>query len=230
MPNIVLANMERIDFVTTTVDVDVVDSVANVRNNTSLLDLNTASLPDIRDQTVFVPATWLHRENLNEVKVYHELAQYPFFQQAQSVIQENGAAKGVFRLRRVVKDVKNTAIIASDLCVLASIFGEPALLDVLHSHANAQPNHVIVMIHFAGGTMAHVDYTFSDKESIELEWSGVRQIIEFHSDEMNPFDPRSYTSLPLQYNVDSILRNAEPAEQVLPKFQEFLQAVGGVEE
>lgn len=230
MGTIVLANMERIDFVTTTIDVDVVDSVANVRKNISLMDLNTASLPDIKDHTVFVPATLLPKENFNHVNVYHELAQYPFFQQAQSVIQENGAAKGVFRLRRVVNEEKNTAVIASDLCVLTSLFGEPALIHVLHSQANTHPNHVIVMLHFAGGVMAHVDYTFSNKESIELEWSGIQQIIEFHSDEMNPFDPKSFTTLPLQYNVDSILRNAEPAEQVLPKFQEFLQAVGGVEE
>ncbi|WP_042146681.1 hypothetical protein [Paucisalibacillus sp. EB02] len=229
MANIVLANIDRINFITTTVDVGVVDSVANVQGNTVLLDSNPASIPDLKDHTVFVPATLLHEVNHNDVKVYHELAQYPFFQQAQSIIQENGAVKGVFRLRRVLNEVKNTAVIASDLCVLVSLFGEPVLLDVKHSQANIATLHVIVMIHFSGGIMAHVDYTFSGKESIELEWSGVKQIIEFNSDDMNPVDPKNYTMLPIQYSVDSILQSAEPVDQVLPKFQEFLQVVGGVE-
>jgi hypothetical protein len=230
MTNIVLANIERIDFITTTIKVNVVDSIAKLGENTVLINLNDVSLTDLKGHTAFIPATFLQEGNLNDVKVYHELAQYPFFQQAQSVIQNNGIVKGVFRLRRVVNEAKNTAVIASDLCVLSSLFGDPVFIDVKNSQTNARPNHVIVMIHFAGGVMAHVDYTFSNKESIELEWSGVQQIIEFNSDEMNPFDPGSFTTLPLQYNVDSILRNAEPAEQVLPKFQEFLQAVGGVEE
>lgn len=229
MVNVIYENVERIDRFTTTVDVDVVNSIEQASGETVLIDAGLTTIQDFGYHTVYVPAFYLNRVKGGKVKVYHELAQYPFFQEAKSIMSSNESPKGVFRLRRLLETEKNDSIIASDLCVLTSLFGEPEVIDVKHSRYGLEPQHVIVTANFVRGTMAHIDYTFSSKESIELEWSGIKQIIEFNSDEMNPMKPSHFTTLPLRYNVDSILDSAEDLDLVAPKLTRFQRVIGGVE-
>ena len=76
--------------------------------------------------------------------------------------------------------------------------------------------------------MAHLEYTFADVEKIELEWSGVKQIIEFDSDEMNPFHPQQGSYLPLSYSADSILHTARQVdENLLNRLEQFTKLLQG---
>ncbi|WP_010094781.1 hypothetical protein [Ornithinibacillus scapharcae] len=229
MVNVIYANIDRINRLTTTVDVAVVDSIDHTTEKTVLLESNHSNIQDFSNHTVYVPASALQHVKGEKVKVYHELAQYPFFQQARSMIHRNDSPKGVFRLRRVLAEEKNDFVIASDLYVLSSLFGEAEIIDVKHSRGGLDPQHVIVTVKYGDGVMAHVDYTFTSKEIIELEWSGINQIIEFKSDEMNPMDPGHLTTLPLQYNVDSILETAVELDVVAPELAKYQEAIGGVE-
>jgi hypothetical protein len=212
-------------------NVEVVDSFEQVEDRTVLLDLEKIHLVGGRgDHRVYIPATRIDSVQGEDVFVYHELELYPFFQKAKEILLETGVPKGVFRLRRIIESKKNSSVIASDLVVLSTVFGEPERIVIKHSPKEMQPAHVIVMISFDGGTMAHVDYTFTGKEYIELEWSGIGQIIEFNSEEMNPMNLVVNVPLTLHYHVESILETSKNQESVRKDFQRFQQLVGGAGE
>src|SRR5690625_5845764 len=82
------------------------------------------------------------------------------------------------------KEVEEEALFASDLYILTELLGEPRDIKVRKTDAAVIPTHTIVMVNFGGGTMAHIEYTISNEERIEFEWSGTENIIEFDSEAM----------------------------------------------
>ncbi|GIO26989.1 hypothetical protein [Ornithinibacillus bavariensis] len=227
MKNVVFAKWNRIAASSKTAGV--VDSLSLDGKEIVVLDVDKLSLSGLEKYDVYVPATVIDTIQGNNVKAYHELLQYPFFQRTKETILEEGTPKGVFRLRRMVDSVKNNAVILSDLCVLASMFGETEKVVIRHSRLGVVPAHVIVLIRYVCGTMAQIDYTFSDKEFVELEWSGIRKIIEFHSEEVNPVKPSLYHPITLQYDIKSILESSKRLDLVWEEFQRYRSLVGGDE-
>ncbi|MBP1948427.1 hypothetical protein [Virgibacillus litoralis] len=224
MGNIVFARLDKIDYqATLRTIVDSVEQQAK-QDETALLSLSKTKLDAVLNENnnIFIPSTLL--DNAAEgVNVYFDLENYPFFQKIKEVIEKENKPKGVFRLRRIIGNGESKELIAGDLYVLSSLLGETQDIQVKHTNQTVSPCHVIVTVNFGGGTMAHLEYTFSEQdESIELEWSGIKTILEFNSETMNPTDPS------LVYSVDSIIDTAHPADQSLIKrLNNFSQLVNG---
>ena len=220
MSNIVLSKVDKLDLNTTLTAVEVVDSVESIAGDTTFIleitDKNLAAI-DNSSHSFYIPSTALSAvdQDTAGLRVYFDLENYPFYQAAKAIITKEAKPKGVFRYRRTVKQGENDAILASDLFVLSSLLGEAQDVQVKRTNAKVTPSHTIIMINFGGGTMAHVEYTVSDHERIELEWSGDKNIIEFDSNEMRPIQPGSKTKLPLVYPVDTILATAYEVDQNL---------------
>ncbi|RDW22186.1 hypothetical protein CWR48_00310 [Oceanobacillus arenosus] len=227
MRKIVYKKLEKIDFATTTAKVTIVKSADQLTEGIETFLVDEVNFDSVINDTdkVYIPSTLLNVVNEN-LYVYYELEQYPFFKKIKEVIVN---PKGVLRFRRTGIITENQRLIASDLVVFSAILGEPLTIQVKRTTPAVTPYHTIVTVNFGNGTMAHLEYTFSnDDEKIELEWSGIKQIIEFNSAEMNPFSLKNYTSLPLAYSVDSILATARKADQnVLNRLEEFTSLLSG---
>ncbi|MDC3412178.1 hypothetical protein NC797_01225 [Aquibacillus sp. 3ASR75-11] len=227
MRNVVIANVNKLDFQTARSEVEVVEGTAQLTNATKtyVIDWGNYNGESLVGHTVFIPSILLSDSLTDGTKVYFDLECYPFFQKTKEVIRRN--TKGIFRLRRIVENEDNT-LIASDLYVLSTVFGDPESVSVKRSSAEVKPSHVIVMINFGGGTIAHLDYTFSGEDFIELEWSGINTIIEFNSCEMNPFEPKRYTSLPLSYSVEAIFDLSHTVDdRLVERLSNFHNKVNG---
>lgn len=219
MGNIVFARLDKIDYQATLRTI--VDSVERqTEQNETVLLSSRDTKPDAvlnENNNLFIPSTMLDN-TVEGANVYFDLESYPFFRKIKEVIQNEIKPQGVFRLRRIIQNDETKKLIAGDLYVLSSLLGETQDIQVKHTNHTVTPYHVIVTINFGGGTMAHMEYTFSDQdERIELEWSGIKTIIEFDSETMNPIDPKGNTTLPLAYSIDSIIGTAHVADQSLIK-------------
>ncbi|MFS0673956.1 hypothetical protein [Ornithinibacillus sp. 179-J 7C1 HS] len=221
MGNVILVDLNRVNVETS--DFKLVDSVDRVGAETVLMDLNSCTLSELVDHRVYAPASKLELELVGDIYVYHELAVLPFFQEIRGQIEEDGGSKGVFRFRRVFENVEASAVISSDLCVLESIFDIPENMVIKRSREGVEPSHIILMIHYKG-VIAHVEYTYLRKELVEIEWSGVGKLIEFHSDDLTPMKPKL---MPLQYRVDSIIKNAKEIDSVIDTFMKYQRLIGG---
>ncbi|WP_066190628.1 hypothetical protein [Gracilibacillus timonensis] len=142
----------------------------------------------------------------NNVHVYFELECYPFFDKVRNLIGQQVKPKGVLRYRRKTKKDINESLLIEDMAVICSFFGDTEHVFTKRSKQK-HPYHVIITLNFGGGTMAHVEYTVTNKDQIELEWSGVGRILEFDSDEMNPFmsNGSNIEALSLGLNTKTIL-------------------------
>lgn len=231
MSNIVLSELKKLDFSTTMTDVEVVESTKNLsKANTSVSELSEANLKDARESStaLYVPATVVQKQDVGKSKVYFDLENYPFYQAAKEIISRNAKPKGVFRYRRTVDQNKDNTVFATDLFVLTELLGEPVDINIKQTDQSRVPSHTIVMVNFGGGTMAHIEYTVSDHERIELEWSGDKNIIEFDSNEMRGITPGNMTNLPLMYSVDTILETAhEVDEDLLNSLDRFKELLNG---
>ena len=80
--------------------------------------------------------------------------------------------------------------------------------------------------------MAHIEYTIHHQERVELEWSGIKNIIEFDSDEIKSAQPGSKTTLPLAFSVDSILATGHQVNQhIIGRLAHFEKLIsGGIDE
>lgn len=137
-------------------------------------------------EKVYIPTAAIPAVLATEtVNVYLELETYPFFRRFKELMESQSEPKGVFRYRRMCKQDTAESLLIEDLFVITSLFGDPDRVHVKRTVRNIFPFHVIVTLKFPNGTMAHVEYTLTDKEQIELEWNGIQQIVEFCSDEMN---------------------------------------------
>lgn len=218
MGKVVLGQLEKIDLRATVENVEAVNSVGQ-ENVTYLIPATDENWEQLRegDHQLYIPSTLLMEDQQPStgMKVYFDLENYPFYQAAKQLIKQTDKPKGVFRFRRMVKQGESGSLLAEDLYVIASLLGHPEDVQVKRTDQSIKPAHTILMINFGGGTMAHVEYTVSDHDKVELEWSGNNQIIEFNSDELKPVQPGNKTRLPLMYTVDAILENAHPVDQVL---------------
>lgn len=166
-----------------------------------------------RGYDFFIPSSLLKYVNEDSnAKVYFDLECHPFYRKIKEVIETGNKANGVFRFRRMVRE-DNLDIMAEDLYVLSLLFGEPKEKHIKRTERNSGTSHIILMIRFDSGAMAHVEFTVTNVERVELEWSGIKQIVEFNSDELKG------QLLPLQYDtmdlVDSAKRiNAELIDEV----------------
>ncbi|AXI10547.1 hypothetical protein CV093_18370 [Oceanobacillus sp. 143] len=229
MRTIIFTKLDKIDFTTSTINATIVESTDQLIEENGVFLLEDTEINAFSNDTdkVFIPSTLMEATNEN-VHVYFELEQYPFFQKAKEVIAN---PKGVLRFRRMLPVIQAERLIASDLVVFSELLGEPLDVQVKQTNPIVKPNHTIVTAKFDNGTMAHMEYTVSDlnkEEQIEFEWSGIKQIIEFNSEEMKPIHPRRYTKLPLTYSVDSILATARKANQdLLNRLEKFTLVLSG---
>lgn len=226
MATILFSRLDKIDFRTTLKKVIVLNSIDQLKKGSadetqtfvlSAKDQNTDVILK-ENHNIIISSTSLKvgYQDMEGLWVYFDLENYPFFKRIKELVTKEQHQKGVFRFKRIMNQDQNKSIIASDLYVLSSLFGEPQNIVVKHSnHQESLPHHTILMTNFSGGTMAHLEYTFSKHEHIELDWSGIKKIIEFNSKEMSPIKPDSLTSLPLSYTVDSILASAHKVDRKL---------------
>ncbi|XXM71520.1 hypothetical protein ACQ0QQ_17760 [Lysinibacillus sphaericus] len=166
---------------------------------------------------VFVPVELAEEFKGKNAKVYFELELYPFFQRMKEVITGAGDPRGVLRLRRTLPESGSDADISDicgDLFVLSTIAGEPERIHVTATNRGKAPRHVILTLCFEEGKMAHLEYTFGGAdERIELEWSGIKRIAEFDSEEMTPVKPDGSIRLPLQYSMEDIMEKSRIADE-----------------
>jgi hypothetical protein len=169
---------------------------------------------EVRADHLFIPmelaGDYIGKRNVN---VYFDLELYPFFQRIKEVISADGDSKGVLRLRRTLAKNGCYSDIYGDLFVMSAIAGEPEAIHVRSTNREMIPHHIILTIRFSSGKMAHAEYTFMEgEERIEFEWSGIKTIAEFDSEEMTPIKPNGHTRLPLVYCVDDILEKSRKAD------------------
>lgn len=234
MTKVVLGRKDKIDLRTTLKEVAYPDSVKGINAEDVLVFVESTednlSAVDIKTQEVYIPS---HQLTANQavsenVYTYFDLENYPFYQAAQKIIKKEAKPKGVFRYRRMVEKDTGDALFASDLYILASLLGEPEDIKVKKTDPNGFPAHIIVLVNFGGGTMAHIEYTISDQERIEFEWSGIKNIIDFDSVKMTPMEPKNKTALPLSYSVDSIVSLAHKVDQsLLDQLEKYSQLING---
>src|SRR5690625_3279353 len=190
MTKIVLGRKDKIDFRTTLKEVAFLNTVNEIKDDQTRVFLegteqNIAAMSPQTDD-VYIPSHQLTeaQDASQNIYVYFDLENYPFYQAAQAIIEKKDKPKGVFRYRRMIKEVEEEALFASDLYILTELLGEPRDIKVRKTDAAVIPTHTIVMVNFGGGTMAHIEYTISNEERIEFEWSGTENIIEFDSEEI----------------------------------------------
>lgn len=229
MRNVVVANIDKIDFDTTVEKVNLIDSLDQLREGMGTYLLSPAEVTSdtiFENSSLFVPFEMLQNVKTTEkAHVYFDLEQYPFFKKAIEMISKDEKPKGVFRYRRISK---NDRFIEEDFFVLASLLGEPQEVKVKRTNRSVLPFHTIITVNFGGGTMAHLEYTVAESDRIELEWSGIKNIIEFNSDEMTPINPKHSTALPLSYNVDSILETAHKVDaDFLKHLEKYSSLING---
>ncbi|NAP00165.1 hypothetical protein FRY77_29730 [Halomonas sp. MG34] len=187
-----------------------------------------------KEDIICVPSRLLsevkHRHN---VFVYFELECFPFFHKAKELIGEISKPKGVLRYRRITKRDHNEALLLEDVVSISLLLGDPKRVFFKRSKQK-YPYHVIVTLDFGGGTMAHIEYTLSDREHIELDCSGIEQIIEFNSEEMNPvlIDGTLSDGISLKMEPEVVIRRSRPANQklftLLYQYRDLLRGGGHV--
>ncbi|WP_175990169.1 hypothetical protein [Bacillus sp. Marseille-Q1617] len=185
---------------------------------------------EVKPDYLFIPlesaGDYIGKKNVN---VYFDLELYPFFQRVKEVISADGDAKGVLRLRRTIPKNGSESDLYGDLFALSAIAGEPEQICVRSTNRENIPYHLILMIRFSGGKMAHAEYTFgAGEERIEVEWSGIKTIAEFDSEEMTPIKPHGHTRLPLVYSVDDILEKSHRTDEAFyEKLETYKTLLGG---
>ena len=232
---IVFASLEKLDFRNTVENVILIESVEQLNNTTYedttyVLPVSEEYMGIIADagNEVYIPFTELTVDHQSlGWHVYFDLENYPFYQKVKGLIDKEEKPKGVFRFRRMVKQYENNSLLTGDLYVLSSLLGEPQRIQVKQTDQTVIPVHTIILMDFGGGTMAHIEYTVTNQERIELEWSGIKTILEFDSDQMKPINPNDRTLSPLKYSVDDIVSSAKVIdEKILNRLDYFQKQVG----
>lgn len=237
MTKIVLADINRVDLDLSLTQLKVLDSVNELsvtKETTFILPITKENLKiiDNHEYEIYIPATYLtgKHEHTDHVSVYFDLENYAFFQAIKEIIQKEAKPKGVLRFRRMVKQREKISSLAGDLYVLSHLLGGALNIQVKQTSQSVIPAHTIVLANFGGGTMAHIEYTVSNQEQIEMEWSGVNDIIEFDSNEMHFIQSGDRTDLPFPYTIDSILETAHAVDKELidelKKFELYLNGGG----
>lgn len=224
MAKIVLANLQHLDFISTVTQTKVIESADELSANENVVFVlpvkkENLSVAKSSEHDIYIPPTLLvdEYENKPHVHVYFDLENFSFFPKAKEVIEKAAHSKSVLRYRRMVKQNDKSSILAWDLYVLSNLFGDVVDMKIKQTDQKIVPAHTILLINFSCGTMAHLEYTVSDRERIEFEWSGIKNIIEFDSNEMCRIQPGDQTKSPILYTVDSILGSAHKIDSKLMK-------------
>ncbi len=238
MAKIVLGRLDKFDLRNTLADVSVTkvahEIVVDDQEQTYILADLEENLQAVGKEgnELYIPADLLTTadRNIAQTKVYFDLENYPFYQKAKEIIESDTKPKGVFRFRRMIKQEVNESLIVEDLYVLSSLLGELKDVQVSRTNQSITPTHIILMVDFGSGTMAHIEYTFSEtgREEIEFEWSGVKNIIEFDSEELKPVQPDQQRNLLLIYPVDSVLETAhEINDDLIERLSQLQKLIDG---
>lgn len=221
---IVLGRIEKIDFRTSSKNVKVLESLNQLPEvsdkDTIFVATDIDEDLDIikkRENKIYIPSSKLTTENqdIEGLHVYFDLENYPFYQKAQELLSKGDNSKGVFRYRRMVNKDEGNSLLAEDFYILSSLLGDPEDIKIKQTDSKIIPSHTIITINFGGDKMAHIEYTVTNQERIELEWNGIKNIIAFDSDEMRPILPENNNKLPLAYSVDSIVGFAHKVDESL---------------
>lgn len=220
---IVFASLEKLDFRNTLENVSLLESVEQLKNvinedTTYVLAVSEEYLKVVGNggNEVYIPFTELMADHQRlGCHVYFDLENYPFYQKVKEMIGKVNKPKGIFRFRRMVSQREKNSFLTGDLYVLSSLLGKPQGIQVKQTDQSVIPAHTIILMDFGEGTTAHIEYTVAEQERIELEWSGIKTIIEFDSDQMRPIQQGSKAFLPLTYSVDAILASAQKVDQEL---------------
>lgn len=177
-----------------------------------------------KNGNVYLPYSLYNENYLNSrTYIYFELEVLPFFRSFTEIIKKEVNPRGVFRYRRTIQGESILSMIVGDLYVITSLLGEPKDIHLKQSRLSLMPRHIIIMIDFGLGTMAHIEYTTGNQEKIELEWSGIKHIIEFDSDQMKPVHPNDRTLLPLTYSVDALVSSAKVIDEKIITRLDYFQ-------
>lgn len=234
MAIVLVEKLDKIDQRKTAKKINIINSFDESKdmNNEDFDYVLEATEENVRKATshaehVYIPSTILNSNHQVNQYVYFDLESYPFFQKVKKLIDSQKQSKGVLRFRRMMLE-ENRSLIASDLYVLSSIFGDAGSVHVKQSKQIAGAFHMILLVNFGKGIMSHIDYTVANEERIELELSGIKSIIEFNSDHMKPIRPESKTTLPLSYTVDEIITSARKVdEKLLHRLQDIRALIEG---
>lgn len=179
---------------------------------------------------IYIPSTMIKREWKDKAYVYFELEQYAFFQKLREILTAEMRKKGVLRFRRLVNSELDQSIILSDFYAFSTFFGECEVVQVKRTSNTKGPIHVILAATFSENVLAHLEYTFlpQEKETVALEWSGVKNILELNSNEMDPLLSNEQTNQPLDYSLSSIIKNSHLLnEDLIGKWDQLNQMLFG---
>lgn len=231
MRTIIVAKVDKIQQQKQTNHIHFFESVENLTESESICVLDETQFvsADLKDEAdnIIIPAASFTNRKVNNMSIYFELEVQPFFQKIKDIMLNR---QGVLRFRRNIPSLEQERLIVSDLFVFSSLLGEPYDVKVKRTQKASAISHIIVTVNFGSGTMAHLEYTFlrAVEETIEFEWSGVRQIIEFNSSEMEPIEYNRDKSLALSYSVDLIKSTSIKADQMLiDKMNRYLEIIQG---
>lgn len=233
--NIILSDLERLDTHSTIENITILKSLDEIQdssneNNNYVVDV--VEYPNAlarKKENIYLPYSLLMENHKNDqVFVYFELEAFPFFRSFSQIFKNGTDTRGVFRFRHTMKKENFQSFIVGELYVFYSLFGEIKDIHIKNTDSSIAPRHIIIMMKFEGGTMAHIEYTFSEREKIELEWSGIKNIIEFDSDQMKSVIPNDKTISPLTYSVDAILTSAKVLdEKTFLQLEDFQKLLDG---
>lgn len=235
MAKVILTDIDKLDFRTTFVEHTVIDTITQATSDdtTYVIDNNESNVQAVTnyDGEVYIPITELTDDvKSKNVHVYFDLANHSFFQTAKGIIEREEKPKGVFRFRRITKETNKDALMASDLFVMSQLIGDPEDVKVNQTNLEVTPSHVILMINFGGGTMAHMEYTFVEagEENIQFEWSGVKNIIDFDSATQKAIEPSHHRNIQLIYPLDAVIASAQKVDDALvDRMKEITEFISG---
>src|SRR5690625_1352952 len=160
MAKVLLADVDKLDLVSSFATVQELESLSGVKDSdkdVSLLSATEVHLAEIEKVAAFetiIPVRFLKAEHAeaDQVKVYFDLENYPFYQRAKQGIEQEEERKGVFRYRRTVSRKENLISLAEDLIVLTNLFGQVEKISIKQTDLEIIPAHTIITINFGGGT------------------------------------------------------------------------------
>lgn len=233
--NIIFCNIEKLDTHSTLANptilksLDEISGSSNENRNYVVAATEYEKAIARRKEEIYLPYSLLMEKHRNDqVFVYFELEVFPFIQSFFKIVKNETHPRGVFRFRRTSRKESLQSSMAGELFLFSSLFGELKDIHIKKTDSSKVPRHIIIMINFENGTMAHIEYTVGDQEKIELEWSGIRNIVEFDSDQMKPINPNDKTKSPLTYSVDAILYSARVLdEKMILQLEDFQKLLDG---
>lgn len=227
---VIYSDSKKVNWQRTDMHVVKAENHSEVTKKDSVYLLPVDATGEKTEAAVYVPGyKWKSLDATHDnAYIYFALENYSFFQTATDIIEQDKERKGVFRFRRIVSNDIGTNVFAGDLYVVSKTLGEPEDIFIKQTDETKTPQHMIALINFGSGTMAHFEYTVDKGERIELEWSGKKSTISFDSHSTNPFEADNKDGYSLKYSVDSIIAKAHPiTEELIQTLNKYDEMKGG---